>query len=238
MSVYWVTCSIAENHISDEDSSDFSIESLNNPPSKEEMEPLPKWVHAMVELEDRPVTTQSKNIAKFYRKMIAINLRVNHVHYVSDKENYGVMDYWGMPSEFYKNGGDCEEYVIAKYYELYDLGVADKDMTIVVAKIKATGTLHALLLVHYKEKDYVLDNLSNDIKNTMDDYAVQYYVNRTGWSRNFNYNLNKFIAAGKKKGKEEPQKPVVAEHKTVKERQSMKNRRKIKCSIYIDKQSC
>jgi len=58
------------------------------------------------------------------KKLNVVNTWVNFIRYRSDKTIYGVNDYWATLYEFVgKNAGDCEDYTIAKYYILKELGV-------------------------------------------------------------------------------------------------------------------
>ena len=62
--------------------------------------------------------------ASTMKKLNTVNTWVNFIKYASDKELYGVNDYWATLYEFIgKNKGDCEDYTIAKYYILKELGV-------------------------------------------------------------------------------------------------------------------
>ena len=47
---------------------------------------------------------------------------------------WGVMDYWETPAEFFQKSGDCEDFAIAKYFALRDLGFPASQMRIVVLK--------------------------------------------------------------------------------------------------------
>ncbi|WP_457746882.1 transglutaminase-like cysteine peptidase [Sulfurimonas sp.] len=58
------------------------------------------------------------------KKLNFVNTWVNFIKYKSDKQIYGVNDYWATLYEFVgKNSGDCEDYTIAKYYILKALGI-------------------------------------------------------------------------------------------------------------------
>lgn len=62
-------------------------------------------------------------------KMQEINNFYNDVKYSPDNKVYGVSDYWATPWEFLgKDMGDCEDYVIAKYFALVYLGVDSKKL--------------------------------------------------------------------------------------------------------------
>jgi len=57
------------------------------------------------------------------KQLATVNTWVNFIKYKSDMQLYGVSDYWATLYEFIgKDGGDCEDYVIAKYYILKELG--------------------------------------------------------------------------------------------------------------------
>ena len=62
-------------------------------------------------------------------KMEEVNTFYNEVKYAPDMKVYGVSDYWATPWEFLaKDMGDCEDYVIAKYFALVYLGVDSKKL--------------------------------------------------------------------------------------------------------------
>lgn len=62
-------------------------------------------------------------------KLNFVNTWINGIRYASDKSVYGVSDYWATLYEFVgKNKGDCEDYTIAKYYILKELGINPKRM--------------------------------------------------------------------------------------------------------------
>ncbi len=62
-------------------------------------------------------------------KLNFINSEMNRIKYASDQKTYSKNDYWATPYEFIgKNKGDCEDYVIAKYYLLKEIGVDPKKM--------------------------------------------------------------------------------------------------------------
>ncbi len=72
---------------------------------------------------DRSLLHKLKN-ASTMKKLNTVNTWVNFIKYASDKKVYGVSDYWATLYEFIgKNKGDCEDYTIAKYYILKELGI-------------------------------------------------------------------------------------------------------------------
>lgn len=62
-------------------------------------------------------------------KLEEVNNFYNDVKYASDIEVYGVNDYWATPWEFLgKDKGDCEDYVISKYFALIYLKIDPKKL--------------------------------------------------------------------------------------------------------------
>lgn len=81
--------------------------------------------------------------ANLRRKLKLINDFFNqHIQYASDESLWQHNDYWSAPLQTMRRGaGDCEDYVIAKYASLRELGVpADKLRLIYVrARLEAPG---------------------------------------------------------------------------------------------------
>jgi len=87
------------------------------------------------------------------KKLNVVNTWVNYTKYKSDKAVYGVSDYWATLYEFIgKNKGDCEDYTIAKYYILKELGVDPKQMkfTYVVYKNRKGKKISHMVLSYLK----------------------------------------------------------------------------------------
>ena len=87
------------------------------------------------------------------KKLNFVNTWVNGISYKSDKVVYGVSDYWATLYEFIgKNKGDCEDYTIAKYYILKELGVDPKRMkfTYVIYKNRAGKKISHMVLSYLR----------------------------------------------------------------------------------------
>jgi len=57
-------------------------------------------------------------------KLEPVNRFFNALPFVSDAQHWGTADYWATPLEFLQShGGDCEDFAIAKYLTLRELGV-------------------------------------------------------------------------------------------------------------------
>ena len=107
------------------------------------------------------------------KKLNKVNTWVNFIKYKSDKKVYGVNDYWATLYEFVGKGvGDCEDYTIAKYYILKELGINPKRLkfTYVVYKDKRGKKSSHMVLSYLKvpkpksKKDIlILDNNNRKI---------------------------------------------------------------------------
>ncbi|MDN5044494.1 transglutaminase-like cysteine peptidase [Aliarcobacter butzleri] len=79
-------------------------------------------------------------------KLEKVNDFFNNVKYNSDQKIYGVSDYWATPIEFLaRDEGDCEDYVIAKYFALEYLGVSTSKMFLSYVKVKKSNEAHMVL---------------------------------------------------------------------------------------------
>ncbi|OHD87283.1 transglutaminase-like cysteine peptidase [Sulfuricurvum sp. RIFCSPLOWO2_12_FULL_43_24] len=94
-------------------------------------------------------------------KMEKVNDFFNQTPYASDKTTWGISDYWATRYEFIgKDRADCEDYVIAKYFTLKELGVPTSKLFMTYAKSIRYKTAH-LVLTYYetpKSIPLVLDN--------------------------------------------------------------------------------
>ena len=58
------------------------------------------------------------------KKLVMVNSFFNKFQYKQDSKLYASSDYWATKKEFLMRGfGDCEDYAIAKYAALVELGV-------------------------------------------------------------------------------------------------------------------
>ena len=112
-----------------------------------------------------------------------VNRYMNAYRYVLDIVNYGLEDYWATPQEHVSNGGDCEDYAIAKYITLRKLGVASLDMRVVVLNDLNLKVQHAILAVYVGNKAYILDNQTRRVQPAELIYHYQpiYSVTEGAW---------------------------------------------------------
>jgi len=108
-----------------------------------------------------------KNEVKDYeliRKLSHINTFFNKIRPAEDISTASTIDYWATPKEFLLQGhGDCEDYAIAKYFALLELGIKKEKLYFAVVDVKGEKTAHMVLL-YFEDKDsipLVLDNLNS-----------------------------------------------------------------------------
>lgn len=96
-----------------------------------------------------------------------INDFFNQVPYATDQQLWGVEDYWATPVEMLGiYGGDCEDYVIAKYLSLKELGIPIERLRMTYVKAIELGEAH-MVLAYYARPDsdpLILDNLIGEIR--------------------------------------------------------------------------
>ncbi len=122
-----------------------------------------------------------------FRKIQVINNYFNQFKNISDLTLWGTKEYWATPKELLsQNGGDCEDFAVAKYYFLKKAGVREKSLRLayVIAYIKETMSIenHLVLLYYNKSTDqeYVLDNINKSIEPVLQrkDLSYQFAFNQ------------------------------------------------------------
>jgi predicted transglutaminase-like cysteine proteinase len=128
-----------------------------------------RWEALREKIQDLPLMEQVKAVNNFF----------NQWPYKTDMANWGIEDYWATPSEFVRKSGDCEDYAIAKYYALRNLGVPASQLRVVALKDAIRNLGHAVLAVYIGGDAYILDNLSNMVlvHSRLTNYAPQFSVN-------------------------------------------------------------
>ena len=100
-----------------------------------------------------------------FEKVDRINRLINAaISPRTDADNYGRDEEWTLPLTFaLSRYGDCEDYALEKRLALIKAGVPASSLYLAVAYSKLTGR-HALLVLSTDKGDYVLDNMTADIK--------------------------------------------------------------------------
>jgi len=112
-------------------------------------------------------------------KLEKVNDFFNGTPYHSDQSVWGVSDYWATRLQFIgKDKGDCEDYVIAKYFTLKELGVPTSKLYMTYAKSLKFKVAHMVLTYYETPKSIplVLDNYNFKIlpANQRDDLVPVY----------------------------------------------------------------
>jgi predicted transglutaminase-like cysteine proteinase len=108
-------------------------------------------------------TEKLRRVNDFFNRRIAFD---------DDMSVWGQNDYWATPIETIGQGrGDCEDFSIAKYFSLLDLGIPVNKLRLVYVKAVQTGPAGTFLQAHMVLAYYatptadplVLDNLNPQI---------------------------------------------------------------------------
>ncbi|MGF1770684.1 transglutaminase-like cysteine peptidase [Vibrio wakamikoensis] len=101
------------------------------------------------------------------QQLSGVNEFFNQLNFVDDIRLWGRKDYWATPLEFLgSNAGDCEDFTIAKYFSLLELGISDKKLRLVYVKAIELNQFH-MVLAYYetpRSQPLILDNLIGEIK--------------------------------------------------------------------------
>jgi predicted transglutaminase-like cysteine proteinase len=90
-----------------------------------------------------------------------VNQSVNHsIAPEGGKEHYGVAEYWNIPTD---GLGDCKDYALSKRHDLIEKGMSEKALRLAIVATPR-GNRHMVLTVASDRGDFVLDNLSDNIR--------------------------------------------------------------------------
>jgi len=127
----------------------------------------------------------SKDLNDVEKLNIVNNFFNSNVMFIADQALWDKEDYWATPLEALSIGaGDCEDYSIAKYFTLKELGVDENKLRITYVKAVDLGQAH-MVLTYFKNKrsiPLVLDNIDSEIKpaNLRKDLVPVYSFNGSG----------------------------------------------------------
>lgn len=99
--------------------------------------------------------------------LVAVNRFINRIRFIDDATHWGIEDYWATPAEAVgSNGADCEDFAIAKYFLLKELGVPTSRLRMTYVKAIKLNQAH-MVLAYYRRPDaepLVLDNLEETVR--------------------------------------------------------------------------
>ena len=117
-----------------------------------------------------------------------------NIRFIDDNIAWSDNDYWATPIELLAQGvGDCEDFSIAKYFTLLEVGVDKSKLRITYVKASDLNVSH-MVLTYFESPNtvpLVLDNLNPNIKSATDrsDLFFVYSFNGDGlWLAKINGN--------------------------------------------------
>ena len=101
---------------------------------------LQEWQRMLVDRKKTAETDTLRRVNDFFNRRIAFD---------DDLSIWGQNDYWATPAELIGQGrGDCEDFSIAKYYSLIDLGIPVNKLRLVYVKAAQNGPDGVFLQAH------------------------------------------------------------------------------------------
>lgn len=133
-------------------------------------------------------------------KLRLVNDFVHETPFFCDPVMWCAEDFWAKPVEFLANdGGDCEDFSIAKFYTLRSLGIAEDKLRVVYAVYQRGSFTGAhMVLAYYPTPDaepFILDNINQ---------TVQPASNRPDLIPVFSFNTSGLWGAKESKGRGQP----------------------------------
>ena len=119
-------------------------------------------------------------------KLELVNDWMNRPRFLNDIDHWGKEDYWATPIEFLStDGGDCEDFSIAKYFTLRALGVPDDKLRLIYVKELVIYKQAHMILAYLPTPDadpLILDNINQTIRpaSTRNDLLPVYSFNGSG----------------------------------------------------------
>lgn len=100
-------------------------------------------------------------------RLVCVNNFFNQVPYESDRTCWGKSDYWATPVEMLGVGkADCEDYAIAKFFTLLEMGVPREKLFLTYA-LTDNATNRHMVLAYYADEfstPLILDNRALSIE--------------------------------------------------------------------------
>lgn len=120
-------------------------------------EKLDAWLVLIDENQDVPEWKKLRLVNHFFNTKI---------EFIDDIDHWNQEDYWATPVEFIgTEGGDCEDFAIAKYFTLKAMGVDASKMRLMYVRALAINQAHMVLIYSEEPSEIplVLDNLNPKI---------------------------------------------------------------------------
>lgn len=134
------------------------------------------WQQLLLQLRNADEQTQLHAVNQFFN---------DKLRYTEDIDAWHDVDYWATPIESLRKGeADCEDYAIAKYFTLRQLGISEDKLRITYVKALRYNRAHMVLTWYLTPEaiPLVLDSLTNTISPATQrmDLLPVYSFNNTG----------------------------------------------------------
>lgn len=115
------------------------------------------WLASLDQAQGLPVSQQLRTVNQFWN---------SNVRGVEDIDLWRQADYWATPLETLgRRAGDCEDYVIGKYFSLLKLGVSPEKLRLIYVRARLGGQTIAHMVLGYYEtpasEPLILDSLTS-----------------------------------------------------------------------------
>lgn len=120
-------------------------------------ERLQAWAQLLQNSSRQPEQQQLETVNRFFNQQLEFR---------DDLSVWGVVDYWATPVEaLTKGAGDCEDFALAKYFSLRQLGVPAERLRITYVKSLKLNQAHMVLSYYISDSSdpLILDNLIGQI---------------------------------------------------------------------------
>lgn len=125
------------------------------------------------------------------RQLRLVNRYINKRRYKRDRRETSLSaapggeavlkNHWATLLEFLRRGGDCEDYAVAKYFLLRELGFPAQDMRVLVTWEKSARDYHAVLAVRRENgSSWLLESDNTIVKGNHRRYRFIYALNEEG----------------------------------------------------------
>lgn len=122
------------------------------------------WKKLLTDTKALETPEKLKRVNEFFNRRI---------RFMDDRQIWGQSDYWATPMETLgKGAGDCEDFTIAKYFTLLNLGVPNEQLRLIYVKARIGGmnshiSQAHMVLAYYRDaqdEPLILDNLITEIR--------------------------------------------------------------------------
>lgn len=151
-------------------------DALYGPASPQAQRRIKAWQQLLLQLRYADEQTQLHAVNQFFN---------DKLRYTEDIDAWHDVDYWATPIESLRKGeADCEDYAIAKYFTLRQLGISEDKLRITYVKALRYNRAHMVLAWYLTPEaiPLVLDSLTNTISPATQrmDLLPVYSFNNTG----------------------------------------------------------